>query len=1371
MIKILGLFVTATAVLGAQNPVLPEGMLEERFERLESSRWTIEGRGESGVSEGVLRLTGCEAVAGAADWTDYELCFRARAPKEAEQAQLWASVRRTARDSRYVVGLRGGNNNQVYMARYAPNGQQAFLGVKELADPPRPGEWCRVRIVASGSRLQVFLGEATEPVMEADDGEAGALAAGGISLGGGYLPAEYDDVTVRRLPPGAALGFTLGALKLNFQPGAAAPVPGWLKVTGAAFSEADGKGWATDLTSGERTRKRLPDAVRDSVVSVAGPLRENEFRYRLSNGDYLVTLWAGDPAFAIAGKVSVQGDDAQGEALSLKAGAFASVVKAAQVRDGVLRLKLTRTSEPGFSVQALVIERRDEAGPARWERAVAPSALTDERVRQNEAKRARLRAAYAPVRVALTASPRSETSLEGKWLFLPDYEFAGGADYAAPACDDRGWHLMDVPSFWTTADNWLYDGVQGGSDRWNQLERKRLGQYTFDGQRTKAAWYRHAFELESVPAGTRFELCFDAIAKVADVYINGTRVASNVGMFRPCETDITQWVRKGRNTLAVRVAADEKMESAAGADKVAAVAVTVAVTERMLGTLPHGIYCGQPGGIWQPVKLVVRREVQVKDIFFRPRLDGARVELTLENQSERACQVLPRFSLTAKGGGPASIALPEAAPVTVGGRGTVDVTFDTGPLEVALWTPAKPNLYTLCVALSEDGKTLDERKLEVGFRTFEARKDGRLYLNGKPYWLRGGSHTPMPTCPWDTALAEKFTRLMHDGNVRVTRSVCAPWNELWLSCADRNGVGVSQEGTWPWLMINGKVPDRQLLECWRQEHLALIRKYRNHPSILFWTVNNESYYVNHKDPKVMEATMTELSDTIKAMRALDPTRPICPDSGGVLSMAPPFYDKMAKEKGFDYGDIDDKHDYTSWYVKSFFQQYPGQPFTDGHTGVTLPQQLRKWVTPGRPMISQEMASGYPNADDGHSARKYIFDHMVPQAWVGDYAYEQQNPAYFLESVRLNTKELVETMRCHYRDSWAGVVHFALNCWFQNLFEAERIRPYPAATGLATALQPVLVSARLYGRHFYAGDKPQVSVFVLNDDEDGRDLGPLRLVWSVECGGQALAGGEQALPPVPYYTNHETLLTVALPERLPSARADTQLVLKLFEGSQKVSENRYELTLAEASWVQTTKGRNPCVVDAAKASAPVWERLGCSPQWLGTLPEAFGQQPVVVCDFAWTQDDAQRKRFLDGLAEGGRVLLYQPGQNLKTLLPEVVRSFRAGDGETVNIRVPESPVFEGIEVLDLRWFDRGDRTTPIAAHGSFLLAENAAVSVFANYVPTHAYLRAEQRKDQDGGVIFTVRHGKGLICVTQMAHELGVLDPVAARLLRNLMELN
>ena len=1181
-------------------------LLQDHFVQFDSHRWRIEGRGTNSISEGALSLRDCEAVGDVGETSDYELSFRARAPQGASEAQIWASVRRTARDSRYVIGVRGGNNNEIYIARYAPNGKQMFFGVTPLTFPPKPGEWTRVRIVVAGRRIEVFLNEASSPTMAVSDEKEGWLEHGGVSLGSGYLDTEFADVAV------CSLGNDLSA------------------TSRVAISKEDDK---------QRANRRRQERV-----------------------------------------------------------------------------------------------------------------------------------TYRPVSVEKLGGTRAEISLDGQWLFLPDYEWQPGKHHGDPKVSDEDWHVMAVPAFWTPIYNWCYDDKQGGSDRLVQLERERLGRLTFDWEKTKAAWYRHEFDLKEDPAGHRFELCFDAIAKVAEVWLNGHCVVTNMGMFMPVQVDVTPWVKQGPNLVAVQVGNGVSSRNAANANKVEAVAVTVPVTERMLKGLPQGIYVGNPGGIWQPVKLVVHRDVQVKDVFFQPRLDGAKVELTLENQSTTACEVVPQIDFTSLRTGEV-IAPKSAFSLTALQPGEAStITLDMGKLTPELWTPAKPNLYTLRVALNSGGRQLDERKLEVGFRTFEARKDGRLYLNGKPYWLRGGSHTPMPTNPNDRNMADKFTKLMHDGNVRVTRTTCSPWNELWLSCADRNGVGVSQEGPWPWLMLGGKMPPPEVLECWRREHAALIKEYRNHPSILFWTVNNESYYVKQKDPKDMEERMGILSSTIKEMRALDPTRPICPDSGGVLSMVPPFYDKMAKEKGFDYGDMDDKHEYTSWYMKTFFSHYPNQDYADGATGQILKQQLRHWVTPGRPMISQEMATGYPNAEDGHAIRKYIFEHMVPQAWVGDYAYEHNDPNYLLGSIAFNTKELAETLRCYYRDDLAGVLHFALNTWYQNLFEADRIRPYCVASALATGLQPVLVSARLYGRHFYAGDKQSVSLFVVNDDEDGLDLKPSRLVWSVELNGKSLASGEQLLPAVTYYSNHKTELDLALPAELPRSRVDAQLVLKLFEGDKLVSTNQYELVVARKDWVQTSNIGNPLVLDEKRASGPLWHMAGLTPDWTTNIPEASDERLWVVCDYTWVKDDAQRERLHKHLESGGHVILLHPDAQLAKLFPDLVKSFRPlPAGEIATMRVPESPVFDGIEVMDLRWFDTGDRNTPIVTRGDFRLAESPQIEVLAKYTPTHAYLFTQKLRDEiEGSVIFTIRQGRGQVWVTQLAHDTGVRDPIAARVLRNLI---
>lgn len=76
-----------------------------------------------------------------------------------------------------------------------------------------------------------------------------------------------------------------------------------------------------------------------------------------------------------------------------------------------------------------------------------------------------------------------------------------------------------------------------------------------------------------------------------------------------------------------------------------------------------------------------------------------------------------------------------------------------------------------------------------------------VFPEGYRYWLRGGNHIPFALAPNDLNLANTFMQLMKAGNMDVTRTHTTPWNKLWMGAADKNGIGVSFEGTWPWLMI------------------------------------------------------------------------------------------------------------------------------------------------------------------------------------------------------------------------------------------------------------------------------------------------------------------------------------------------------------------------------------------------------------------------------------------------------------------------------------------------------------------------------------------------------------------------------------------
>lgn len=65
---------------------------------------------------------------------------------------------------------------------------------------------------------------------------------------------------------------------------------------------------------------------------------------------------------------------------------------------------------------------------------------------------------------------------------------------------------------------------------------------------------------------------------------------------------------------------------------------------------------------------------------------------------------------------------------------------------------------------------------------------------------------------------------MREGNINSTRTHTTPWNELWVSEADRSGIAISFEGTWPWLMIHSTpIPEQADLDLWREEWLQVMK--------------------------------------------------------------------------------------------------------------------------------------------------------------------------------------------------------------------------------------------------------------------------------------------------------------------------------------------------------------------------------------------------------------------------------------------------------------------------------------------------------------------------------------------------------------------
>lgn len=1225
MKKIIMCLITAAAaaVCAAAGAVkVPAGFAKGQWRTAGDIKMKLSASGVT-VQDGLLFNDG--------QYADAEYSYRMRAPEGSKEVQAWVSFRIKDRWNRYTVGLRGGNNNILYMARYADDANARFLGFAPLEFQPKVGEWYDLRVVTVGKVIHVYINGEDKPRLVIEDDTA-LWDKGAIGVGESYLPAEFSKAEVRLLDAGEAA----------------------------------------------------------AIAKVKSP---------------------------------------------------------------------KQAYEP-------------------WK----PSA-------DKAKKRAEDRAAYKPVEVSDLSAPRTEVSLDGKWLFMPTHELEKDAQPVGLDADDSAWHTMNVPDMWVPPLAWLHgetgfpylqEPARGktAADKLRISEIKRVLGFTFDWDKTKAAWYRNYLYLPSDISGKRFELDFDAIATISRIFVNGTQVGSHIGMFGDIKCDITKYVKPGKNVITVEAVRELPKKST---NKTFEVAVTVEITEDMVNSLPKAFYNFSPAGIWQPAKLVVTNPVSIRDVFVKPALDSAVFEVEIANDGKAPRTVDVSYTVAPKRERSILYSKKNDQSVTVNPGETRKIEIKTPKLEPRLWTPSEPNLYSVSVRLSENGKAVDSVSETFGFRTFGV-EGNRVMLNGHPYWLRGANHYPHAARANDRELARKFLSLAKENNVNVGRLHVGPVTEAWADAADEVGFIFSVEGIWPWLMLKkGEIPAENLLEAWRNDWASIVKKYRNHPGIGYWTVNNEMKFsiFDKGDKEMLKKKWAIVDAMIRKMREIDPTRPIVADSGYVRKEGSyQDYLDVVKANNFDDGDFDDIHRYHGWYNESFMH------FMNGNFA-------RNQSLPDRPFISQEMSTGYCNEDDGLPSRVYLFNHYTPQALIGDYAFEHNDPNYFLERQSFMTKELGEMFRRMNRDNMAGVLHFGFVTWFKDSHFKDSIEPRLGVKNLKKFLSPVLVSLELFGRHFYSGEEIARDLYVVNDSEDFKAIPPSVLTWQVvESGGKVLASGKENIGAVEYYANEKVPLKIKLPA--VKGRADAKIVLKLEADGKLLSENDYDVVIASRDWARdagSAKSASVALFDPSGEYAPLLS--GFAVKKMESASQLSGAKVAVIADlgaFMRTKDaQAKLEKFVK---DGGGLLLLNPGRAAmdwkggSLASPEKVRgriqirgeggelsAYREQRGEIVVPKIPESAAFDGLKPMDLAWFaDEGSRDVPLASTAIFQIdRKNPNVRELAEEIQIHAYLNKPSDVLQySGSPLLEIDDGKGRVIVSEMRLKAAKSDPVAQRLLTNLV---
>lgn len=336
---------------------------------------------------------------------------------------------------------------------------------------------------------------------------------------------------------------------------------------------------------------------------------------------------------------------------------------------------------------------------------------------------------------------------------------------------------------------------------------------------------------------------FGAVFHNSRVWVNEQFVGANEGGYLPFSFDVSECVREGRNEIKVRVESptDDPTQ----------------YPDFPLGEIPFGkqSWYGPLSGIWQSVRLECRNPDHIARLRLWPNLEGGMLGVRVLLAAPATMALGAELSVIDPSGRVAAVHHSEIAP----GSDELEIGSITVP-GVQAWSLEEPNLYRLRVALSSKGDVVDAVTRAFGFRTFEAR-DGRFWLNGKPFYLRAAldqDYYPDTICTLPSLeYAEDQLRKAKALGLNCVRLHIKAPDPRYLDAADRVGILVWSE------LPNGGVSTERSRA--RKEALlkGMVDRDHHHPSIVIWTIINENWGVDLVHDRRHRAWLKRTFDWLK----------------------------------------------------------------------------------------------------------------------------------------------------------------------------------------------------------------------------------------------------------------------------------------------------------------------------------------------------------------------------------------------------------------------------------------------------------------------------------------------------------------------------
>lgn len=439
-------------------------------------------------------------------------------------------------------------------------------------------------------------------------------------------------------------------------------------------------------------------------------------------------------------------------------------------------------------------------------------------------------------------SDNGQTRIIEDFNFDWSFTLGDNSAYSSPDYNDMGWRQLHLPHDWS---------IEG------EFSRKHRTTPAGGALPAGIGWYRKCFVTPDLDDKHLF-IELDGVFRNSTLYVNGTKVGQRPNGYVSMSYDITEYLRSEgeQNVISVRV--DNSLQPASR------------------------WYTGS--GIYRDVRLVTTSNVYVEyqgTHVTTPEISKERamvhaVVSICNDTNEYMDIVLKNIVLNARG----KFECLKDMSVSIKAGEKRDVEMDIVLEAPTYWDINNPYLYTLRSIIEVDGKAIDEYDTKFGVRHMEYRADTGFWLNGRNIKLKGVClHHDLGVLgsAAHRSAIERQLDILQSAGVNAIRTAHNPASPILLDLCDERGILIVAEtfDTWQRAKVKHDYA-RYFSEWWERDLSDIIKRDRNHPSIIMWSVGNEvdeQWYDTTNDPERNKSVQLVRS-IVGVVKNLDTTRPV-----------------------------------------------------------------------------------------------------------------------------------------------------------------------------------------------------------------------------------------------------------------------------------------------------------------------------------------------------------------------------------------------------------------------------------------------------------------------------------------------------------------